>query len=209
MTTDASPRRGRRKRSALPEGGTRGAIVTAAAAEFATSGYDGTSMRGVARRAGVDPALVHHYFDGKADLFTAAISVEIRPHRIVAEVLAGPRDAIGSSVVRAVITRFDVPGTSGPVMAMVRAALGHEFAARMLRQFLMREVLQRIVEQLDVPDGETRAALAGTQVIGLLVARYGLHLEPVAQASVDELVARVGPVLQWYLTGDPQSAPAG
>jgi AcrR family transcriptional regulator len=195
-------RRGRPRGDAAGEGAREG-IVQAARRAFAERGYDDVSLRAVARDAGVDPALIHHYFPDKAELFASTMAIPIRPDRIVAEILAGPRDAIGASVIRAIVTRFDDPAVRGPVLTLVRTALGHEFAARMLRQFLLREVLHRIAETLELPDGELRASFAATQIIGLIIARYGIRIEPLADASTDEVVARVGPVVQWHLLGSP------
>ncbi|HET6825458.1 MAG TPA: TetR family transcriptional regulator, partial [Amnibacterium sp.] len=195
----APPRRGRRRAG---EADARAAIVRAAALEFADSGYDGASLRAVARRAGVDPALVHHYFSDKPELFAAALELPIRPDRIVAELLAGPREVLGTSIVRAIVTRFADPATRTAVLALLRTAMGHEFAGRMMRQFLLRELLQRITGTLGFEDGERRAAFAASQIVGLMVARYGIRIGPLAEASDDDVVATIGPVLQWYLTGD-------
>jgi AcrR family transcriptional regulator len=211
MTSDVPQgvlrRRGRPRRDAAGEGG-REDIVQAARRAFAERGYDDVSLRAVARDAGVDPALIHHYFPDKAELFAATMAIPIRPDRIVAEILAGPRDAIGASIVRAIVTRFEDPAVRGPVLTLVRTALGHEFAARMLRQFLLREVLHRIAETLELPDGELRASFAATQIVGLIIARYGIRIAPLADASTDEVVARVGPVVQWHLLGSPGGPPA-
>jgi AcrR family transcriptional regulator len=203
--TGASPstplvRRGRRK-SSDAAGGARAEIVTAANAEFAENGYDATSMRAVARRAGVDAALVHHYFVDKADLFAATVNVPIRPDLLVAEILRGPRDAIGVTIVRTIVTQLDNRPTRDAALGLLRTALGHEFAARMLRQFMMREVLGRIATELDAPDSELRASLAASQIVGLIIARYGLRLGALADATPDEVVARVGPIVQWHLLG--------
>lgn len=193
-------RRGRRKIS--DEGtGARAEIVVAAGIEFAANGYDATSMRAVARRAGVDAALVHHYFADKADLFAATVDVPIRPDLLVAEILRGPRDAIGVTIVRTIVTQLDNAPARNAFLALLRTALGHEFAARMLRQFMMREVLGRIASELDAPDSELRASLAASQIVGLIIARYGLRLGALADATPDEVVARVGPVVQWHLLG--------
>jgi hypothetical protein len=73
----------------------------------------------------------------------------------------------------------------------------------MLRQFIIREVLKRIATELKVEDAELRASFAATQVVGLVIARYGLRIEPLASASPEEVIARVGPVVQWHLMGDP------
>jgi AcrR family transcriptional regulator len=200
-------RRGRRRGSPDTGSDARADIVAAARREFADNGYDATSLRAVARSAGVDAALVHHYFSDKADLFAATLDIPIRPDRIVAEILTGPRDAVGATIVRAIVTRFDDRATQETVIALVRTALGHEFAARLLRQFLLREVLHRITTELGLDDGELRASFAASQLVGLIVARYGIRIDPLAQATTDEVVARVGPVVQWYLLGD-DSAPS-
>jgi AcrR family transcriptional regulator len=196
-----APRRGRRKSTDTGEG-TRAEIISAARAEFADKGYDSTSLRAVARRAGVDAALVHHYFADKADLFAATVEVPLRPDLIVAEILRGPRDAIGVTIIRTIVTRLDDSSVSDAVLGIIRTSLGHEFAARMLRQFMVREVLGRVVAALDVEDAELRASLAASQIIGLVIARYGLRLGAIAEAPADDVIARVGAVVQWHLVGD-------
>jgi len=193
---DAAPRRGRRRKG---EGDARGAILKAANAEFLAHGYDATSLRAIARRAEVDPALVHHYFDDKGALFMEALEAPVRPQEIVARALAGPRERIGENVVRAVLEALESPATRDRMRQLVRTALGHDFAARMLRQFVVREVLGRIAGAIDAPDAPLRATLAGSQIVGLMVMRAGLQAEPLASTPIDEVVARVGPVVQWHL----------
>ena len=203
----APVRRGRRRGGQGETGAARAEIIAAARHEFSDNGYDGASLRAVARRAGVDAALVHHYFTDKAALFAETVEVPVRPDLLVAEILRGPRDAIGASIVRTLIARFDDRMTRDTVIALIRTALGHEFAARMLRQFLLREVLQRITAELQLEDGELRAGLAASQLVGLIVARYGIRIGPLAEATPDELVSRIGPVVQWYLLGDHEGIP--
>lgn len=208
MSAEPAPRRPRGRRPGADDGeGARAAIVRAAAQEFTDAGYDGISLRAVARRAGVDPALVHHYFADKADLFAATLQIPIRPDRLVAQILKGPRERIGTSIVGTIVARFADPGTRDAILALVRTALGHEFAARMLRQFLLREVLQRVTAELGLDDGERRAGFAASQLVGLIIARYGIRLGPLAEATDEDVVATVGPVVQWYLTGDLDGHP--
>ena len=159
-------------------------------------------MRGIARAAGVDPALVRHYFSDKPELFAEAVAVPMRADRLVATALDGPRDQVGASLVRYVVQTLDDPATSQRVVSMMQTALGQEFAAGMFREFIIREVLKRIAAELRVDDAELRASFAATQLIGLVIARYGLRIEPLASASQDEVVARIGPVVQWHLTGN-------
>lgn len=201
-TAARRPRGRPRKSTAAVD--TRGLIVKAAGAEFQAVGYDAASMRAIARRAGVDASLVHHYFDSKADLFAATVRVPVRPDRVLAEVLAGPPDQIGVSLVRAVVVALDDPKASRRVIRLLHTALGQEFAATLLRQFVSHELLARIATSMHSEDADLRASLAASQMVGLIVARYGVRIEPLASASPEEVARRVGPVVQWHLTGGPQ-----
>lgn len=209
MSADEAPRRRRGRPKAAEAGDTRGRILTAAAQEFSRHGYEAVSLRSVARAAGVDAALVHHYFEDKAELFTQSMGLPFRPDRLVHAALAGPREDVGANLLRAALASLDRPAARSGVLGLLRTALGHEFAAELLRQFLVREVLHRVAEELDLPDGELRATLTASQLVGLVVLRYGIRAEPLAQASVEELVARVGPVLQWHLLGFPDPLDPG
>lgn len=199
----AAPAKRRGRRRADEASDARAQIVAAAAQEFAAHGYDSASFRAIARRADVDPGLVRHYFATKADLFAEAVTAPVRPDPIVREILAGPRDRIGENLVRLLLTSLESPTAQSGVIGLLRTALGHDFAATMLRQFLVREVFHRIADAIGAEDGELRATLAASQVVGLMVVRYGVRAEPLASAPVDEVVRRVGPVIQWHLTGYP------
>lgn len=204
---ETTPRpRGRRRTG---EADAREQIVAAASREFLAHGYDAVSMRAIARRADVDPALVHHYFADKAELFAESVSVPIRPDQIIKEVLRGPRESIGVNLVTAALTAMENGKARERVISLIRTALGHDFAATMLRQFLVREVMRRIADELDVDDGEMRATAAASQLVGLFLVRYGVKIEPLARASIAEVAARIGPAIQWHLTGYPQPLDTG
>jgi AcrR family transcriptional regulator len=192
-------RRGRRLKSAV--GDARTAIIGAATTEFASRGYDAVSMRSIARKAGVDPALVHHYFAEKADLFAESIRAPIRPDRVVKEILAGPRDRVGENIVRYLLGALEERSARTRMISLIHTALGQEFAATMLRQFLVREVFKRISDAIGGEDSQLRASLAASQIVGLMIVRYGVRVEPLASASIDEVVAHIGPVIQWHLLG--------
>lgn len=196
-------RRGRgRPRKTHGGGSARSAIVKAASEEFVERGYEAASLRAVARRAGVDSALVHHYFDGKAALFAAALEAPLRPDRVIDVVLSAPRDEIGERLVRTLCERLDDDRAARRIVAVLRTALGSGPGTRMVREFLTREVFSRLVAlNAGAEDAALRADLAAAQVVGLMMTRYVLALEPVASASPDELARRVGPVLQWHLFG--------
>jgi AcrR family transcriptional regulator len=182
---------------------TREAILVAARAAFAERGFDAASIRAIAATAGVDPALVHHYFGTKDQLFLAAMEAPIDPRELLPKVLAGDRDGIGERLVRMFLSVWDSPaGTAG--VALLRSAVSNEWTARLLREFLVTQVLRRVLDQLDVDPAELplRGSLVASQLIGLAMMRHVIRLDPVASAAPETLVAAVGPTVQRYLTGD-------
>ena len=179
---------------------TRGVIVAAARARFAADGYEKASLRAIARAASVDAALVHHYFDDKAALFAAAMHLPENPRDVVTRVLAGDPGRVGERLAGSFFDVWDSPSGGEGIEALVRAAVSHDEAARMLREFLSREIFGRVAVGLGAPDADLRAALATSQMVGLAMVRYVLQIEPVASAPAGQLVAWVAPTLQRYLT---------
>ncbi|MEO8518412.1 MAG: TetR family transcriptional regulator [Dermatophilaceae bacterium] len=197
-------RRGRR-----PAGeDTRTEILDAARAEFAAKGYDASSLRAIARLAEVDPALVHHYFEGKAALFVEAMSFPVNPRLVIDAILAGPREQVGERLAATFFDIWDSPDGRERLVALIRSAVSHEDAARMLREFLAREVFGRVASSMDVPQPHLRAGMAAAQMIGLAMMRYVVGFEPVVRASTAEIVALVAPTLQRYLA-DPHPGDMG
>ncbi|TYB56128.1 TetR/AcrR family transcriptional regulator [Nonomuraea sp. PA05] len=182
---------------------TREAILTAARHVFVDKGYDSASVRAIATHAGVDPALVHHYFGTKDRLFLACVSVPFDPAQVMPQILDAPREEIGSVLVRVVLTLWDSPAGAGAA-ALLGSSLSNEWIAKLLREFVTTQILRQVIGHLGLDEQEAphRAALAATQIIGLAVIRYVLKLEPVASAPAERLVAAAGPVVQRYLTGD-------
>jgi AcrR family transcriptional regulator len=179
---------------------TRGEILAAARSEFATRGYDGATIRGIARVAGVDPALVHHYFGGKEQVFVAAMELPFDPAEMIPLILAGDPDQLGERMVRFFLWMWGDDNRRAPFLALLRSATTSEAAAGMLRSFIAQAVLSRVAEQLDVPDRELRITLAVSHLIGLALGRYVIQVGPLAAASEDEIVAIVAPTIQRYLT---------
>ncbi|MGY2085246.1 TetR/AcrR family transcriptional regulator [Blastococcus sp. SYSU DS0539] len=182
---------------------TRDAVLAAAREAFAERGFDGATIRQIAGAAGVDPALVHHYFGSKDKLFLAAVEAPANPAELLPEVLAGGRDNLGENLVRMLLRVWDGP-MQPAALALVRSAVGNEWTAKLLREFLVSQVLRRVVGTLDLPPAEraARGALVASQLIGLVMARYVLKVEPLATASPESLVAAMGPTVQRYLTGE-------
>lgn len=191
-------KRGRRPGDA----GTREAIVAAARTRFAAHGYARSRIRDIAADAGVDPALVHYFFGTKAGLFAAAMALPFRPAEVLGPLLEEGLDGLGERLVRRLLGIWDAPESREPLVALARSVTGHDPAAATMRGFVESEIAGRIARALPAPDARLRASLVGSQVIGLVLARYVIGLAPLAKADHDELVAAVGPTLQRYLTGD-------
>jgi len=178
----------------------RDAILTAARRQFGDTGYEATSIRGVAAEAGVDPALVVHFFGTKERLFRAAVSWPFDPLEMAPSVVGSDAEGLGERLARTFLTIWDDPQTSQQLLALVRAAMTNESVARLLREFvvtqLFRQVLSDVVEG---PDRELREELAAAHLLGIAILRLVLRVEPLASASIEELVAWVGPTLDGYL----------
>jgi AcrR family transcriptional regulator len=192
-----------KRRRGRPKGGESDAqerIVAAAVDEFGELGYDGATMRGIAARANVDSALVHHYFGTKADLFAQTIGAPMRPDVDIPALLEGPQDALGERIVRYVLEAWERPETRKRGVVLLRSGIGNRLSTPLVAAFLQRELIGRIAARVNTPDAAFRASLVASQVAGLLIARYILQLPALAGATVDELVERVGPTVQRYLT---------
>lgn len=189
-----------RRRGRRPAGAdTRHALLDAARQVFVERGYDGATVRLIAARADVDPAMVNHWFGGKEGLFAAATSIPVDPAALVETLTAGGPDEIGERIVRQFLTVWDTAG-EGRLIALIRSVSSHEESARMLREFISRLVFGRLTERLGVDQPQLRAALCGSQIAGLGMVRYVLRLEPLASADHDLVAAAIGPTLQRYLT---------
>jgi len=191
-----------RRRGRRPAGeDTRGAILVAARDEFSERGFDGASIRSVARRADVDPGLVRHYFRTKSDLFAAGIVPSgVDPADVVARLAAGGVDGLGARLLAAVL---GVWGQDGGVALRVAFAgmTSGEVQAQALSGYVGRQVFARIGRLLPPPDQQLRVSLVASQVAGVLLARHVLRLEPLASMPDEEVVGLVGPTLDRYLTG--------
>lgn len=188
--------RGRRPGSS----GTREGILAAARASFSATGYEATSVRGIAREAGVDPALVHHFFGTKRELFVAALELPVDPALVVRGLLADGREDVGARLVRTLLALWDSPDGAA-FIGLLRTAATDESAARMVREFLADAILGEVAGVLGGDEPRLRASLAASQVMGLAMARKVVRVEPLATADPERLAAAVGPTLDRYLTG--------
>lgn len=193
-----------------PKGGSdsRERILAAAVEEFGEFGYEGATIRSIAGRAGVDAALVHHYFGTKADLFAEASGVPIRPDLVVPMILRGPRDEVGERIIRFVLESFEREEVRRRGVLLLRTAVGSGLGGSLIVGFLTKELLPRVAEQLSGAESiegrsaELRAELVASQIAGMLIMRYVLRVQPLADASIEDLVGFVGPTIQRYFFGD-------
>lgn len=199
-TSSADPASRRGRRPAGQE--TREALLAAARTVFAESGYAGATVRAIAREAGVDAAMVNHWFGSKERLFgEAVLRLPFDPVELVRSVTAGPVTELGERIVRTFVTRWD--GAGGQTFsALIRSITSNDDALWALREVLVDRVLTTITRAVRDDRPELRAALCATQIIGIGMARYVSELDPVATTDVETLVATVAPTLQRYITGD-------
>ena len=174
---DAAPprRRGRRPGGA----DTRGALLVAARAVFAERGFEGATVRLIAERAGVDPAMVNHWFGGKEALFTASLDIPVDPAVLIAEVVPGDPEALGERIVGRFLSIWDHTGGGRPLAALIRSVASHETAASMMRQFVTHVVERRVVATVAPDRVDLRASLCASQ---LDRARHG-PVRPAARAA--------------------------
>ncbi len=195
--TAARARAGRRPGSV----DTRAVILVAAKTEFADKGFDKTSVRGIARAAGVDPALVHHYFGSKDDLLLAALEAPFDPRQVISAITEQGVDGIGERIALTFLSVWDDDQQRLPFVALLKAAMTSPAAADQLRNGVARMVQTSVAEAIEADDADVRAQLVVSQLLGLAVARYVLRLEPLASTPREEIARRLGPVLQGYIAG--------
>jgi AcrR family transcriptional regulator len=191
--------------------GTREAIAAAARRMFGEVGYERATIRAIANEAGVDPALVVHFFGSKQQLFLAVMDLPFAPEEVLPTIFAGDRAQAGERFARFIVGVLEDASARSVLTGMVRAATSEPEAARMLRELISRRVFAAISASLGADDAELRATLVGSQVVGLIVARYIVAVEPLASLDSERLVAAVAPNLQRYLAGalGPAGNPSG
>jgi AcrR family transcriptional regulator len=177
-------------------------ILRAAVRLFALRGHDRTSLRRIADEAGVDHALVIHYFGSKQRLLVAAIDLPVSADDLAAVIDSGPADAIGGRVAAFVVGLLEDPERGHIPVAMLRAAASDPEAAAAFQAKMTDSMLLPIAEHLGHGDAHKRAALALSQISGMIVTRYMIGIEPLASLAPDEVAGLLAPTLQRYLTGE-------
>jgi AcrR family transcriptional regulator len=181
---------------------TQALIADTARKQFAELGYDRTSMRQVAIEAEVDPALVTHYFGTKLDLFLTVVELPVDPAALIEFVVGGALDGAGVRLATVLLDVLDDEVRRRPMVGMLRAATAEPEAARLVRDFLTRNMLVPIARRLKAEDPEYRAGLVMSQIAGMTLARYIVGIEPLASYPAERVAADLGVTLQRYLLGE-------
>jgi AcrR family transcriptional regulator len=193
-----TPRTGRRPGGSRTE--TRAAILGAARRLFAELGFESASMRAIAAEAGVDAALITHFFGSKANLLAAAIDWPFDPAQELPRILQGGPDRVGEGLVSLFVRTWDREGSRNPVITLLRAATTEPAAAELLADFMRTRLFGPLLAELGSDEPDIRANLVASQLGGLGLARYILRFEPLASAKPQDVVRWVAPSIQRYLT---------
>lgn len=191
---------------------TRSEILAAARVLFAERGFAGTSIRGVAAAASVDPALVHHYYGTKEGLFRAALEMPIDPESLVEEIVSGGLADAPRRLVETFLRVWDSPVTGPAMVSFLRRVLAEQESTDLVRDFigttLLRTAADKLLGGVDPAEAETRIGLVIAQMVGVVILRKVLVVEPMASVSPAQLTAAVAPVIAHYLHGDLRVSPA-
>ncbi|OBB33585.1 TetR family transcriptional regulator [Mycolicibacterium peregrinum] len=176
-------------------------IVDAAREHFMRDGYEKATVRRIAADAGVDVAMVYYHFGNKEGLFNASVlDTPQHPLHQLANLLDEGPEEIGARLVRDVVQRWDGGAAFDLLLTVFRSADIQPLARKLLHDTLAGPVAQRVSTEFGVDNAELRVELVTVHLVGLAFARYQLKIEPMASASIDDLVAWMGPTVQRYLT---------
>lgn len=168
---------------------------------FAESGYESATVRGIARRAGVDAAMVNHWFGSKEGLFAEAVlELPFAPQTLIDEIIEGDLETLGERIVRKFLTVWDAFG-GGTFAALVRSVTSHEQAAEFLQDFFVKYLFSGVLKTTGSDNPKFRASLCASQMVGLGMVRYVARFEPLASADIETVVDAIAPNMQRYLTG--------
>ncbi|MGH7903283.1 MAG: TetR family transcriptional regulator [Candidatus Dormibacteraceae bacterium] len=187
--------------------GTREAILSVARRQFAQYGYDRAVLRRIAAEARVDQKLIAHFFESKQQLFVAAIGLPFNPAEMLPSIVASDPASRRDRIAGLLAEILQHPELHERLTAVVRAAASEPAAARMMREFLTSEVMSRTAAVLGGDDARLRVSLAGSQIVGLVMARYVVAVEPLASTAHRVVADTIAGTLEGYLFGPLGSQP--
>ncbi len=179
---------------------TKEQIISAAQTFFAKTSYDQTTIRDIAKQAHVDPALIMHYFRTKQELFISAMTPPQQVPQKIAKALEGDAETLGLRLATLFVGLLEAKATNQIVIGVLRAVIHVPEAASLLKTILVSPILTVFKKSGKLDNPELRATLVQTQLVGLVITRYILKIEPIASLPKDELISYIAPTLQRYLT---------
>ena len=186
------------RRAGAPD--TRADILEAARETFSEKGYNRATIRSIAVSAGVDPALIHHYFGNKEALFAASIDIPFPPAERVVAAFADAGGGTGRLLAETFFSVWEQERPRASLLGMLRSAMGGEDrAVEAFRQFVTGEIQDRIAPMIGGEDARLRALLMASHLVGIAMTRYVVRLEPIASTSIEEIIDLVAPRIQSYL----------
>ena len=178
---------------------TREHIIGVARQHLAARGFAGSSMRAIARAAGVDPSLISHYFGDKSGLLVATRALPFNPIEKSVPVLAGDIDGMGIALVRAFLDAWDPHREV--FSALLRSTFGSSDPTTMPAiQVAQNVIVSGLRDKLSGLDADLRATLAASQIIGMATIRYVACLEPLASQPAAQVASILGPAIQELIT---------
>jgi AcrR family transcriptional regulator len=196
MSRSPSGRSGRRRGPTQ----SREAIAEAARSQFAELGYDRATFRGIAKAAGVDPALVVHFFGSKESLFREVMALPPAVSEALEAIAEGPRETVGRRLAEIVVGLLENPASRAIVLGRIRSATSHPHAAALVRETVTHDV-RRLASAISDDRPDARAVLVGSHLVGIALARYVVLLEPLASMPAPAVVELLAPTFQRFLTG--------
>ncbi|MCA2247169.1 MULTISPECIES: TetR/AcrR family transcriptional regulator [Mycobacterium] len=200
MTTTNTGRRRRGRPSGNSD--TRERILASARELFARNGIRNTSIRAVAASAGVDSALVHHYFGTKEQLFAAAVHIPVDPMDVIGPLREVPVEELGYQIPSMLLPLWDSEIGAAFIATLRSILAGSEI--NLFRAFIQDVIAVEVGARVDDPPGSgiIRIQFVASQLVGVVMARYILQLEPFASLPAEQVARIIAPNLQRYLTGD-------
>jgi AcrR family transcriptional regulator len=186
-------RRGGRRPGSSPS---RQKILEVARPAFSANGYAETSLRGIAREAGVDPSLIVQLFGSKPGLFAAVVEWPFDASQVGAQIRDVPAEQVGEYAARLFISHWDRDEHRNPIVSLIYAALSDSVAAAMLREFITVNLTLPVVERVGADRQQLRAALLASQLLGFGLSRYVLAFDGLTSAPSEDLIAALGATLQ-------------
>jgi len=176
---------------------TRDAILKAAQELFAEQGYERATIRDIAARASIDPAMVIRYFGSKEGLFASATAFDLR----LPDLTAIPKGEIGATLVAHFLELWEGAASNGSLISLLRAAATNDDAAATVRGIFGSQVVPMLARVVPLPELPMRAGLVATQIMGFAITRYVLKVPPVVAMNRGQIVKLLGPTMQRYVAG--------